>query len=848
MSAATGALLSVLGKLPTLLVEECKRLKGVRGDIKFLMDELTAMQAFLLRMSEEEDPGVQDKAWMTAVRELSYDMEDSIDDFMQTVDHKEAKQDGLVAKIKHSLGKLGKLKKRHRSGIEIQDLKKQTIEVGERNARYKARDAFSKTINATVDPRALVIFENASKLVGIDEPKNYIIKLLTEEEDAKRAQTKQNNKTEDEWESTHPLILVSITGSGGIGKTTLANQVYGHLKKRFKFRAFVSVSRNPNIMDILRIVLSQVTGQRYADTEAGSLQLLITKITDFLAYKRYFIVLDDIWDVKTWDIIKCAFPVANFGSKIITTTRINDVAKSCHASFGGHIYNMRPLNIMHSRKLFNERLFNLEEGCPPYLEDISEQILKKCDGLPLAIIAIAGLLANTERSESVWSEVKDSIGRALERNPSVEAMMKIISLSYFDLPPHLKTCLLYLSIFPEDCIIGKKGLIRRWIAERFIHKQGRYTLYELGEMCFNELVNRSLLQPVETNKHGKVKSFRVHDTILDFIVSKSIEENFVTIDGVQDPTIGTKSKVRRLSLQGGKQQIDSTLLTRHAFSNVRSLSVFGNHSEVPSLDGFTRLHVLDFGDCKQLENRHLAKIGRLFRLRYLNLRNTNVSELPEEIMHLGCLEMLDLRGTLISEFPVILVNLVKLEVLLVDVGVNFPDGTAKMQALQLLKWVGIGAEQALSFLCEPGQLQKLRKVYLEMEGVGQEDLCILGGLPALLILILKVTAKAKDRLRVSGGVGFRCLIELRYHRVELGGMDLMFAPGSMPKLEKLDIAFNAGESDSLSSEAFGIGNLPSLISIKCEVRGWLSSTVAAAKDYLETTARTHPNRPTLLLA
>jgi len=82
------------------------------------------MEAFLLKMSEVEDPDPQDKVWMNEVRELSYDMEDAIDDFMQSVGDKDEKPDGFIEKIKSSLGKLGKMKARRRIGKEIQDLKK----------------------------------------------------------------------------------------------------------------------------------------------------------------------------------------------------------------------------------------------------------------------------------------------------------------------------------------------------------------------------------------------------------------------------------------------------------------------------------------------------------------------------------------------------------------------------------------------------------------------------------------------------------------------------------------------------------------------------------------------------
>ncbi|KAF7087330.1 hypothetical protein CFC21_090530 [Triticum aestivum] len=699
VGVATGALKPVLGKLGTLLAEEYRRFKGVRKEIKSLTHELAAMEAFLLRMSEVEDPDAQDKVWMNEVRELSYDMVDAIDDFMQSVDDEDEKPDGFIEKIKKSLGKLGKLNFRRRSGRDIQDLKKQITEVGDRNARYRTGVAVSNSKNATVDPRALAIFEHDSKLVGIDEPKVEIIKLLTQEDGRTSAE--------------EPLKVVSIVGSGGTGKTTLAYQVYQDLKGKFDCSAFLSVSRNPDMIHIMRTIHSQVSRQEYSKTEAANVQQVIINISNFLADKRYFVVVDDIWDIDTWDIIKCAFPTTSYSNRIITTTRMNNVAHSCCSTSSGHIYNIRPLNMVHSMQLFHRRLFKPDENCPSYLQEVSKQILEKCHGLPLAIVAISGLLANTGREENMWNQVKDSIGRALERNSTVEGMMKILSLSYFDLPPYLKTCLLYLSIYLEDSTIGKKGLIKRWIAEGFIHTEGRYTTYDLGEMCFNELLNRGLIQPVETNEYDKVESCRVHDTILDFIISKSIEENFVTLLGDPILTIKNQSKVvRRLCLQGAKEGNSTVLTTGLVLSHVRSLIVVRGAVEIPSLAEFRHLRVLDLSD-QSLKEQHLENIVKLFQLRYLNLECTIISKLPEQIGRLGFLQMLDLSDTCVEELPTSIINLGKLSHLLVDNYVKFPDGIAKMQALETLEDVRVSI-QPFDFLWGLGQLKNLRNLQLDL--------------------------------------------------------------------------------------------------------------------------------------
>lgn len=160
---------------------------------------------------------------------------------------------------------------------------------------------------------------------------------------------------------------------------------------------------------------------------------------------------------------------------------------------------------------------------------------------------------------------------------------KILSLSYFDLPQHLRTCLLFLTIFPEDFRIPRMHLIDRWIAEGFIQGDSRQNLYKLGNSYFYELINRSLVQPLEIHIDGQARSCRVHDTIHDFLLSKSIEENFAaTINYPQLTCLSTPDmKVRRLSLIQGHEQSDIIISPSWNLSQLRSLLFFGVQSNYP---------------------------------------------------------------------------------------------------------------------------------------------------------------------------------------------------------------------------------------------------------------------------
>ncbi|VAI52547.1 unnamed protein product [Triticum turgidum subsp. durum] len=188
---------------------------------------------------------------------------------------------------------------------------------------------------------------------------------------------------------------------------------------------------------------------------------LINQLQKFLVRKRYFFVMDDIWDIRTWEMIKCAFMDSHPESRLIMTTRIVDVATKA-----GGIYNMEPLSDDNSEILFYTRTCG-GEGLTSSNQhaEVTNKILKKCGGVPLAIITIASLLVGKQSED--WSKVYDAIGFGHEDSEVVQNTRKILSFSHYDLPSHLKTCLLYLSMFPEDSFIEKNSLI--WRRELFQH-------------------------------------------------------------------------------------------------------------------------------------------------------------------------------------------------------------------------------------------------------------------------------------------------------------------------------------------------------------------------------------------
>ncbi|CAM0149560.1 unnamed protein product [Urochloa decumbens] len=707
MEFATGALGTLLPKLGKLLRDEHRLQKSVKKNIEFLLRELESTHAALRKVGEVplEQLDEQVRIWAGHARELSYDMEDIVDTFLVRLQGPEPPSKRSAKRfIKKMKDVFTKVKVQHSIGQEIKDIKERVKEIAERRDRYKVDDITpAKTVG--VDPRMAYLYTEAADLVGIDEAREELITMLTKGDDT----------------SMKLQRIVSVVGFGGLGKTTLAKAVHEKVKGKFNCTAFVPVGRNPDLKKVFKDILIDL--RMHFNFEILDERQLIDKLREFLEKKRYFIVMDDVWDTKSWRTIKLALVENNIASRIIITTRTEEVAKEA-----SEVYKLQPLSEDNSRKLFFARVSGGENKLSDHQPDEeSDKILRKCGGIPLAVITMASLLVGKPREE--WSKVNNSIGFGNKGNQQVEDTMKIISFSYYDLTSELRTCLLYLSVFPEDHFIEKTPLIWMWIAEGFVHEEQGTSSFEIGEGYFNQLVNRSMIQLEEkiddvwyNYNDIAICGCRVHDMVLDLIRSISFEENFtrLLLDGNKagassSSTRPGQGKVRRLALQS-----DGTMRT-HTEDMKQVRSFISHGCDIGSkgralLSSFKFVRVLTIHTSGQrIEHQHLEPIWNLLHLRCLQLSG-KIVELPvKEIATLKYLQTLDVDTTSerVSEQAAIMGLLTQLRCLRIRQPIGrIPDGIGKMTSLEELDikmdYFHVEQEAWRGFTNELGGLRELR--------------------------------------------------------------------------------------------------------------------------------------------
>ncbi|GER52646.1 disease resistance protein RGH3 [Striga asiatica] len=315
--------------------------------------------------------------------------------------------------------------------------------------------------------------------------------------------------------------IIAIAGMGGIGKTTLAQNIYECrvIVEHFDIRGWSTISQEFNSKRILLEVLDCLKNK---GSEESEYEELGQKLYQSLFGRRYLIVMDDIWGTDAWEEVKRFFPISNDneGSRVLITTRSSEVALELD---GQDYFQMPFLKVDESWNLLRRCVFG-EQGCPPpELEEIGKNIATNCRGLPLSIVVIGGLLAKSEKTWENWQRVLENVSSIVNLEND-ECCLRILKLSYNQLPVHLKPCFLYMGMYPEDHKIEVSILMDLWVNEGFVEPVAGESLETIAEVVYlNDLVLRNLVVVHELDGRWGCS---IHDLLRDLCIKEAEKYKF----------------------------------------------------------------------------------------------------------------------------------------------------------------------------------------------------------------------------------------------------------------------------------------------------------------------------------
>ncbi|KAL6321054.1 hypothetical protein AAG906_012039 [Vitis piasezkii] len=618
---AESSIVFFLMKLGKLVAQEAKLFREVEGQISVLSNELEWIRLFLEEAGGKRTYNKRLKLWMNQIRDAAYDAEDIIDDFMFELERPRQHRLNHLKFLRclpTSVSFADKLTLVHELhgrikeiNVKIEKTLANKSRCGIKNPSSTTSEAWKwKSSNEVVlqeEKKRSPIVEEINP-VGMEDSVEEVKQMLFEEESSGTTTTTRG--------------VVSIVGMGGLGKTTLAQRVYNHsdVKNHFDCVTWVYVSQDCRIKELLVGIaidfMSHPAKQREKSEEDLKKEIKKFLKKKILEGKKYLVVLDDIWSIKVWDELISCFPESSNG-KVLITTRNREIAS--HAN--SQLYELRPLD--ESKNVLTAEL-----------KDLGKKMTAKCDGLPLAIVALGSLLSRKDKTILSWEKVLKSLKWHLNQGP--ESCFGILALSYNDLPYYLKSCFLYCGLFPEDSEIKVSKLFQMWIAEGFVQRRGDEMVEEVAGDYLEELVDRSMIRVVKQKSNGGIKSCRIHDLLRDLAISEAKDSKFFEVYENTDYT--SPISVRRLTTHHKKE------IVHHINgSRLRSLIGFIWADSLTSRLAPKLLTVLDLVLSTKLKITLPKEIGELIRLKYMSLRGGKELRLPESIGRLVNLQTLDCR-------------------------------------------------------------------------------------------------------------------------------------------------------------------------------------------------------------
>ncbi|CAO2825997.1 unnamed protein product [Amaranthus hypochondriacus] len=650
------ALLTLAGKhLGKWMVEEAKYLYAVKDKVEGLQSELEWIRCFLRKADSMKSDNKMVRKWISEISDFSYEAEDILEKYLLKVSQPR-KSDGFLNGLKWSTCVAGDAISTHQVGVEIDALTCKISKLASRMITYGVKPSSygetSSTQLKNAELRRTYSFLQLDDTIGLENDKNVLVDKL------------MNKETK----------VISISGMGGSGKTTLARKVYQAVKgHQFEKCAWMYVSQKFQPRDIIQGILQDLcdNDQKEIDGIRNAGVMMEKKLFEVLMKKKCLVVLDDLWNPSDWDLLKKAFPIAvnESRSKLLITTRKSSLIT--HIDPQGFPYKFKGLGKMECEEIFFKQAFLGKKIRDPEqnpLVNLGMKMIDQCKGLPLAIVVLAGLLA-TKNTLEEWEVVYKNVETFLSKNDEDGRILNTLELSYTDLPYHLKPCFLHLGNFPRYVEIPTKKLYRLWISEGLVMPTvDNYMDLECTASSYlQELVQRCVVQVVKKGPTGKIKACRLHDLMWDMCTIKAKEENFLTVVRQENANSGHSISsaisirpLHRLAIHSDQSLQRNICAQFNKVLPVRSLMLFSSdlmnndqclHSNITDevwlkaiINNFNLLRVLD------LENTGIQvvpeELGNLIHLRYLSFMGTRVRKLSSSIRNLRCLQTLDLRVSL----------------------------------------------------------------------------------------------------------------------------------------------------------------------------------------------------------
>ncbi|XP_058007830.1 putative disease resistance protein RGA3 [Hevea brasiliensis] len=613
---------AALSRVVPLITDEIILAWNLKDNLKGLQESLTMIRAVLQDAEEQPTKREPVKLWLKKLREVAYEAEDVFD---------ELAYENLRRKVETQ----------EQSGREVNNffsfskgtryVEKATLHVKMARKVRNIIELLNKIKNEAMGYGLQVVTKDRTMpQIDLDRVTDWVLDrpVVGREADVSKIVNLLNCSNDQQVPT-----IVSIVGMGGLGKTTLAKLVCQEVmeKKFFDFKIWVCVSYNFHDERILGEMLQTLNANTGGLKNKGA---ILRGLKEALEGKKFLLVLDDVWNEvsERWVALKNRLKEVsgkNTGSAIVVTTRSGQVASIMETSMETYTHYRHTLNLLSDDEcwsIMKERAFgNGEASIPLDLECIGKEIAKKCRGLPLAAKVLGGTMG-FKRDKEAWLSIMNS--NDLNSSDNEDNVESVLKLSFDHLPPFLKPCFAYCSIFPKDFDIAKEELVQLWMAEGFLGSSSQ----DEGNKYFNALLQNSFFQDVERDACENIRWCKMHDLVHDLALSLTKSETLT----LENCTTGDDiSSTRRLYVDCQNATTLIAFLKRDA-KKLRSLFIKGIAFDGPWKLKRLRTLNLEDADIEELP----SSIGKLKHLRYLNVSGTKIEVLPESITKLYNLQTL----------------------------------------------------------------------------------------------------------------------------------------------------------------------------------------------------------------